>query len=176
MPTCSLIRVWLRYAVLQHNFDKRMEVKNSYMPLSCFAHVRYMYSRRQKKLPMNGPFNGVPFWVNGRATGRERGANGAWTGGERGANGGRTERKRGSPFPVLFGCAPASAYALCENERARATPFQADAKARMSAAISPWSRLETSREVLYTAPDERWWGHRPSWNLRSCNVRPPDGR
>ena len=24
-------------------FDKRMEVKNSYMPLSCFAHVSYMY-------------------------------------------------------------------------------------------------------------------------------------
>ena len=37
------IRVRLRYAVLQHNFDKRMEVKNSYMPLSCFAHVSYMY-------------------------------------------------------------------------------------------------------------------------------------
>ena len=24
-------------------FDKRMEVKNSYKPLSCFAHVSYMY-------------------------------------------------------------------------------------------------------------------------------------
>ena len=29
--------------VLQRNFDKRMEVKNSYMPLSCFAHVSNMY-------------------------------------------------------------------------------------------------------------------------------------
>ena len=35
--------------VLQHNFDKRMEVKNSYMPLSCFSHVSYSTAHAEPK-------------------------------------------------------------------------------------------------------------------------------
>ena len=62
--------------------------------------------------------------------GRKWEANGARTGGKQCAN-------RGARFQFYFCCAPASTYALCENERAHATPFQTDAKARMSAAISP---------------------------------------
>ena len=63
--------------------------------------------------------------MNGGRTGHKRGENGARTGGERSANG-------AARIHFYFCCAPASACALCENERARATPFQADAKARMS--------------------------------------------
>ena len=45
----SLVPIHFQYVcdcvthVLQHNYDKRMEVKNSYMPLSCFVHVSYRY-------------------------------------------------------------------------------------------------------------------------------------
>ena len=34
-----------------------------------------MYSTRQKKLPINGPFNGVPFYENGARAARVRGVN-----------------------------------------------------------------------------------------------------
>ena len=43
--------------------------------------------------------------------------------------GARGEGEIESLFPFYFGCAPASANTMCENEHTRVTPFQADAKA-----------------------------------------------